>query len=59
MSQIGVVVRKDGTVPFDEDVPPHVRDTVLKHLADRGHTVEPVAGTRHYRIKNWTPAKAV
>lgn len=47
---IGVVIRADGTVPFDDDCHPHVRGQILAHLADLGHTVAPIEGTKHVRI---------
>jgi len=48
-----LVIRKDGTVPFDDDVPEDHRAHYLAFLADNGHTVEPIEGTRHVRIKGW------
>jgi len=50
---IGVIIRADGTVPFDDDCHPDIRAHILAHLADHGHTVEPVEGTRHVKIKGW------
>lgn len=66
---IGVVIRADGTVPFDEipaDTPEehrgrierdraHVRAEIMAYLIDQGHTVEPIEGTKHVRIRNWKP----
>lgn len=52
---VGVVIRADGTVPFDEGCHPSVRAAILAHLADQGHTVSPVHGTKHVRIHNWKP----
>lgn len=53
---VGIVIRADGTVPFDDDCSSDVRAHILAHLADKGHTVEPVHGTRHVRIKGWKAA---
>lgn len=55
---VGVVIRADGTVPFDDDCHPDVRAAIMVHLADNGHTIEPVKGTRHVKIKDWKPAVA-
>jgi len=49
---VGIVVRKDGTVPFDEGCHPDVRAHILRHLADTGHTIAPVADTQHVKISN-------
>ncbi len=50
---VGIIIRKDGTVPFDEGVHPDVRTHILAHLAEHGHTLEPVEGTRHFKIKDF------
>jgi hypothetical protein len=50
---VAVVIRKDGTVPFDDDCHPQVRLHILDHLAEHGHCLEPVVGTRHYKIKDF------
>lgn len=52
---VGIVIRADGTVPFDDDVPHHIRAQMLAHLTDLGHSLEPIHGTRHVKIKHWTP----
>lgn len=52
---IGIVIRADGTVPFDDSCPNHMRAQMLAHLTDLGHSLEPVHGTRHVKIKNWKP----
>lgn len=54
-SSLCVVIRKDGTVPFDDDCPAHVRAATLAYLTDEGHAYEPVHGTKHVRIRNWKP----
>ena len=56
--KIGIVIRKDGTVPFDPDVLPHVRGQMIAHLIDLGHELETIPGTNHVRIKNWAANKA-
>lgn len=50
---LAVVIRKDGTVPFDDDVSASDRAHMIAHLADQGHQLEPVAGTRHMKVKNF------
>lgn len=50
---LGIVVRADGTVPFDNGVPAAHKQARLSALADDGHIVEPIAGTPHYKIKVW------
>lgn len=54
-SLLGVVIRRDGTVPFDDDCHADVRAACLAHLAEQGHAYEPVPHTKHVRIKNWAP----
>lgn len=49
---IGVVVRPDGSVPFDADVHPTVKKAILQHLVDTGHHIEPIAGTPHYKLRS-------
>jgi hypothetical protein len=50
---VGIVIRADGTVPFDDDVPEANKAATLKHLIDEGHSVAPVEGTNHYKIAVW------
>lgn len=56
---IGIVVRKDGTVPFDADVHPDVKAHILAHLVGRGHHVVFHAETGTHHIKDWTPGKEI
>lgn len=56
---VGIVVKADGTVPFDAHVHPEVRAHILAHLANQGHTIEPIEGTPHIRIKGWKPGMDV
>ena len=37
---VGIVVRKDGTVPFDADLDPAVKTHIIGHLIETGHTLE-------------------
>lgn len=61
LAMVGVVIRADGTVPFDEDCHPDVKGAILAHLAEQGHTLEPVMKdgrhTGHMKIKNYVPPK--
>ena len=50
---VGIIIRKDGTVPFDDDFPDHLREHVIRHLSEQGHTLKSVEGTRHMQIQNW------
>jgi hypothetical protein len=52
---IGIVIKKDGLVPFDDDVPEENRNHMIAHLVGKGHHLQPVEGTRHMRIMNWGP----
>ena len=55
----GIVIRADGTVPFDDDCDPTVRANILAHLMDNGHAVSLVKGTNHAIITDWKPGKEV
>ncbi len=50
---IGMVIRKDGTVPFDEDVPNNVQMHILGTLVAAGHDIHPVKGTKNFKINDW------
>ena len=51
---VGVVIRADGTVPFDDDCHPLVKAAIIQHLTDEGHTLthHPEG---HLTIHGWTP----
>ncbi len=36
----GIVIRADGTVPFDADLHPDHKAAILSHLRDSGHEFE-------------------
>jgi len=55
----GIVIRADGTVPFDDDCDPNVRAATIMHLMDNGHAVSLVKGTNHAMITDWKRGKAV
>lgn len=56
-AHVGVVIRKDGTVPFDDDCGDEVRSAIHTWLIDQGHQIEsfdhPGKKHKHLRIKNW------
>lgn len=37
MQQIGIIIRKDGTVPFDIGLDPAIKQGILEHLSTTGH----------------------
>jgi hypothetical protein len=50
----GIVIRADGSVPFDDDVHPDHRAHMIAHLVGLGHHVEPHRHAKgHFFIKNW------
>lgn len=53
VQMVGIVIRKDGTVPFDEGFVPAVRDHIAQHLQAQGHYVDSVPGTPHLRIRDY------
>ena len=53
VAMVGIIIRKDGTVPFDDDVHPDVRAHILSHLSSQGHTIAPMHGTKHVRIVDY------
>lgn len=52
---VGVVIRPDGTVPFDEPHDPEVRRHILEHLVAQGHQVSAIGKGPHLKIHNWVP----
>lgn len=52
---LGIIIRKDGTVPIDTEVLEHHRAAYRRWIEERGHEYEEVSGSRHFRIKNWKP----
>lgn len=55
--KVGVVIRRDGTVPFDDDVHPAVKAAIRQHLEDEGHELTELEGG-HLKIENWEPPTA-
>ncbi len=43
MAHLGIVIKADGTVPFDGGLKHPHRAAVLQALVDSGHAVEPAA----------------
>jgi hypothetical protein len=50
---LGIVIRADGTVPFDDAVTEEHRAHTLAWLTDHGHIHAAVPGTRHVKIVHW------
>lgn len=54
----GIVIRADGSVPFDDDIHPDHKAHMIAHLVSQGHHVEP---HRHHKghcfIKNFKAPK--
>lgn len=50
---IGIVIRADGTVPFDDEVSHEHRSQTITHLIDSGNEIKTIPNSRHIRIKNW------
>jgi hypothetical protein len=44
---LGIVVRADGTLPFDKDVSPQVKRAILRHMKASGHHITPKDGHEH------------
>ena len=47
-------------VPFDDDPSEeaaHHRKAMLGHLIDQGHSIEPIAGTRHVKLTSGPHAR--
>jgi hypothetical protein len=51
----GIVIRADGTVPFDAEVDPAVRAAALVWCMANDYTVSPIKGTSSFKIHNWKP----
>lgn len=49
----GIVIRPDGTVPFDDNVHPDVRAHALLWCMEQGYTVSPMG--QNLKIHNWKP----
>lgn len=58
-AHVGIVIRPDGEVPFDDDCHPDVRDAIISHLVNEGHELHafavPGKAHKHLRIKTWPP----
>ena len=51
-SLTGIVIRADGTIPFEPGTHPEVRANALLWCMEKGHTVSPLDGG-HLKIHNW------
>jgi hypothetical protein len=50
---LGIIIRQDGTIPIDTEVPEHHRQAIRQWLENQGHDYEHVSGSRHFKIRNW------
>lgn len=48
--QFGIVIRADGTVPFDAEVSEEHKVAILGHLVNTGHILDKCPVTGHHRI---------
>lgn len=55
MAQLGVVIKRDGTVPFDEGLHPEHQAQILGYLLLEGHQLEKHPDTGLWKIANYTP----
>lgn len=53
----GIVVRADGTVPFDEGVDPATKADMLLYLISQGYQVSPIKDTNHVQLTDFIPSK--
>lgn len=58
MARLGIVIRADGTIPFDEGFHPDHQELVLGHLLQEGHDLVKDPETGGWKIANWTPPDA-
>lgn len=49
----GVVVKKDGSVPFDDGVHPDLKTHILGWLAEQGHELFVHPNTGQHTIRGW------
>lgn len=56
---VGIVVKADGSVPFDEGVNPQVKTHILGFLVEQGHElfIHPTTGL--HTIRDWKPGFGV
>ncbi len=50
----GLVIRADGTVPFDDELHADHKHAMIGHLVAQGHSVK-MDEDGAVRIENWTP----
>lgn len=55
---IAIVIRPDGTVPFDADLDPAHKRTILGHLIEMGHTVQHAEDGSHVLLLTGPHSKA-
>lgn len=47
---LSIVIRSDGTVPFDADLHPDHKRAMIGHLVETGHTLHHAEDGSHVRI---------
>lgn len=57
MAQYGIIIRADGTVPFDTEVDDGHKQAMLGHLVAAGLTVQKQPDGS-YKIPDWKPPEA-
>ena len=50
MAQLGIVIRANGTIPFDEGFHPEHQALVLGHLLSTGHVLEKHPETGEWKV---------
>lgn len=53
MFKVGYVVRKDGTVPFDDALNDEQRILVIAAIIADGYEIEVIPNSRDVKIKDW------
>jgi len=48
----GIIIRADGTVPFDDDLHPDHKRAIIGHLVEMGHELEHHPQGKHVRLKS-------
>lgn len=50
--KVGIVIKPDGSVPFDEGLDPAVKTHIIGHLIETGHTLEHAPDGSHVLLKS-------
>lgn len=52
MQHYGVIIRADGTIPFDDDLETVHRQAIIQGLKDMGHDVFYDPKTNQHKVRN-------